>query len=622
MMKTYDVDQGLDMHEKQAGMRFHHPTSRADFSVWAPRCQSVHLKVEGQAEKIPLLRDDFGYWNLGDDVDLFAPFDYSLILDDRIERPDPASHYQPEGVHSPSRAINHHQFQWNDQDWKGLDQKDLIFYEIHVGTFSRRGDFQGVIDRLGELQELGITAIEIMPVSSFPGHRNWGYDGVQPYAVQNSYGGPDEFKRLIDAAHQLNLAVFLDVVYNHMGPEGNYLRDFGYYFTDRYHTPWGDAINFDDRYSFAVRNYFIQNALHWLEHYHLDGLRLDAVHAIYDSGALHFLDELSLRTENLSRKLTRPLYLFAESDLNDSRLIRTRSEGGYNLSGQWSDDFHHSVHACLTGERDGYYEDFGSIRNIQKALSRGFVYEGEYSAHRKRKHGNRSGDLNADRLIFCIQNHDQVGNRMLGERLPSLVSFEQLRLAAGLLLLSPSIPLLFMGEEYGETAPFLYFISHTDESLVEAVRKGRKDEFKHFAWKGEAPDPQSEDTYNRSKLNRNLIKEPSNHSLYQLYKDLIAFRKDHPELVHPDRKSLSVELDESKNILITKRFDSSHRTSYIAVWNFNEDSSVAPLPREQSDYELVFSSSHERYGNGQQKNMSSNKREIPGFGFLVFRRKN
>jgi maltooligosyltrehalose trehalohydrolase len=363
-----------------------------------------------------------------------------------------------------------------------------------------------------------------MPIAQFPGSRNWGYDGVFPFCVQSSYGGEQGFKRFIEAAHERKISVILDVVYNHLGPEGNYLRAFGPYFTDEYRTPWGEALHFDGRDSDHVRHFFLMNALMWQHEFHLDGLRLDAVHAIKDGSAMPFLAELAEQSEREARVLGRRFHLIAESDLNDVRLVRPREQGGHGLAAMWADDFHHAVHTLLTGERSGYYEDFGLVEDLVWAWREGFVYAGQYSRHRRRQHGNSPRGLRRDQLIVCAQNHDQVGNRARGDRLSTLVDFESLKLAAGLLLLSPYVPLLFMGEEYGETAPFLYFTSHGDADLIEAVRKGRREEFASFDWKGEVPDPQDETTFVRSKLDPMR----GDSVLQDLYRELIRLRRTLP----------------------------------------------------------------------------------------------
>ena len=472
-----------------------------DFTVWAPFALSVSLKfVAPEQRLVPLKKSERGYWHTRAEGCLPAT-QYRYLLDGERERPDPASQYQPDGVHGPSEVVDHAAFRWTDSGWKGLPLPSMIMYELHTGTFTTEGTFEAIIPRLGDLKDLGINTIGLMPVAQFPGDRNWGYDGVYPYAVQNSYGGPEGLKRLVNACHQMELAVSLDVVYNHLGPEGNYLWDFGPYFTDRYKTPWGEAINFDGPYSDEVRNYFIANALHWITEYHIDALRIDAIHGIFDFSARHFLQELGEAVRLHAQSVRRDVYVIPESDLNDVRVIRPVEVGGHGLDAQWNDDFHHALHTLLTGERNGYYEDFGKIEHLEKALREGFIYSGEYSPFRKRRHGSSSKDRPGLQFVVFSQNHDQVGNRMRGERLSGLVPFEALKLAAGAVLLAPNIPLLFMGEEYGEKAPFLYFVSHGDKALIEAVRKGRNDEFKHFAWNGEPPDPQDERTFLASKIN-------------------------------------------------------------------------------------------------------------------------
>ena len=509
-----------------------------EFILWSPLKEkaAVHL-VSPQDKLLQMEKQELGYWYVK--ADKIEPGTlYYYQLEDGEDRPDPASHFQSQGVHEASEVIDHNNTAWNDRQWTGISQEDMILYELHVGTFTEEGTFKAIIPRLADLAELGVNAIEIMPVSQFSGDRNWGYDGVYPYAAQNSYGRPEDFKQLVDAAHQQGIAIFLDVVYNHFGPEGNYLAHHAPYFTDTYHTPWGDAINFDDAYSYGVRNYFIENALYWLEIYHIDGLRLDAIQAIYDRSAKHILQEIAERVEELSQKVGRKLYLIAESDLNDVRVIRPPELGGYGIDAQWSDDFHHSLRTVLTKESGGYFADFGSYEQLAKAYQNTFVYDGEYSQFRKRYHGDSPGDRQGHQFVVCIQNHDQIGNRMLGERISDLIDFERTKLAAGALLLSPYIPLLFMGQEYGEESPFLYFVSHSDPELVEAVREGRKKEFTDFHVGEEFPDPQSEETFNSSKLHWERKDEGEHKVLWQLYQKLINLRHTIPALKKLDKQNL------------------------------------------------------------------------------------
>lgn len=571
----------------------HLDTYKYEFVVWAPFLKSVKLKTVFPDEGVILMEKDAnGYWR--SKVKNISPgAKYFFRLDDR-DRPDPASHFQPEGVHGPSQIIDHGSFHWEDANWKGIILPNMVMYELHIGTFTRDGTFDAVIPRLPEIRDLGINAIEIMPVAQFPGERNWGYDGVFPFSVQNSYGGPEGFKRLVNECHKKGIAVVLDVVYNHIGPEGNYLWDYGPYFTDKYKTLWGMAINFDDAYSNDVRNFFIENALHWFKNYHIDALRLDAIHGISDLSARPFLQELAERVEGFSSREGKRFYLIAESDLNDTRVIRPREIGGFGIHAQWCDDFHHSLHTLLTGEKDGYYIDFGRIEHLVKSIREGFVYSGEYSEYRKRNHGNSSKDRPADQFIVFSQNHDQVGNRMLGERLTNLVSFESLKLAAGAVLLSPYIPLLFMGEEYGETSPFQYFVSHSDKALIEAVRKGRQEEFASFEWKEEVPDPQAESTFLNSKINIKLHQHGKHNVLFRFYKELIRLRKEIPVLCNLIKKDMEVKGFEEEKALFVRRWFKGDEV--FSLYNFNEKDIKIKLMLPEGTWERILDSSSEDWG--------------------------
>jgi maltooligosyltrehalose trehalohydrolase len=573
---------------------------QCQFTVWAPRAQQIDVRISDRADPtgqaapgrvIAMERDERGYFRaLVGDV---KPGDlYVYRLDDEKERPDPASRRQPLGVHKPSQVVDTH-FAWQDQDWKGLSLESYIVYELHVGTFTRAGTFSAILHHLDMLKELGVNAIEIMPVAQFPGGRNWGYDGVYPFAVQQSYGGPDELKRLVNACHQQGIAVVLDVVYNHLGPDGNYLWDYGYYFTERYHTPWGSAVNFDGEHSDEVRRYFIENALYWVTEFHIDALRLDAVHAIMDFSAQPFLDELTVAVHQQADHLKRNIHLIAESDLNDTRIIRPRATGGFNMDSQWSDDFHHAVHALLTGESSGYYADYGSLEHLARVLQLGYVYAGDYSPYRQRRHGNSPHEMDASKFVVCVQNHDQVGNRMLGERLTQLVSFEQLKLAAGLLLLSPFIPMLFMGEEYGEDAPFQYFVSHLNADLVEAVRTGRKEEFSSFAWEGDVPDPQAEKTFVRSQLNHQLRHIGHHRVLFDLYKELIRLRTTLPPLATLSKEQMQVETFEEQQVLSVRRWQDNKQV--FVVYHFGEEATSIELPIPEGKWRKLFDSADESW---------------------------
>ena len=573
-----------------------------EFTVWAPLLEKVAVEaVDSQGEVtslLPMDKDDRGYWH-AKAPELPAGTRYRYQIEDEegtVESwPDPASRYQPEGVHGPSEVIDHSKYQWRDQNWQGVRLPDYVIYEVHIGTFTSEGTFEAAIARLKDLVDLGITALEIMPVAQFPGERNWGYDGVYPYAVQNSYGGPTGLKKLVDACHEHGLAVIMDVVYNHLGPEGNYTGKYGPYTTDSYNTPWGNAINFDDAYSYGVRNYCIQNAISWLRDYHIDALRLDAVHAIYDFGAKHILQALAEAVDKFNDDHSYRTYLIAESDLNDPRLIRPVVQGGYQLDSQWSDDFHHALHTRLTGETVGYYSDFDSLEMLASAVQERFAYSGQYSSFRRRNHGSPALDLPSYRFVVCNQNHDQVGNRMMGDRFTHLISFEGLKLAAGMTILSPYIPLLFMGEEYGEKAPFLYFVDHGDKDLLEAVRQGRKEEFRAFHREGTPPDPGSPDTLRQSTLNwptdssTQLTKEQQ--ILYKFYKYLLQVRRDcqimnishHPEIKAEHTKDLLYFTRQKKN------------GDLLCLANFGEVTEKTELPLDNKTWHQKVDSSNPQW---------------------------
>jgi len=570
---------------------------RCRFMVWAPLAERVEVRLVSPNERVvPLERYSQGYHRaVLDDCRPPQHYVYRLFKDqagDPIERPDPASHCQPEGVHGPSQVVEPH-FDWEDADWHGLPLTKYIIYELHVGTFTPEGTFDAVIDHLEELKELGITAVELMPVAQFPGARNWGYDGVYPFAVQNSYGGPQGLKRLVNACHLKGLAVILDVVYNHLGPEGNYLRDFGPYFTDFYRTPWGEAVNFDGPHSDDVRRYFIEYVLYWIEDCHIDALRIDAVHAILDFSARPFLETLARTVHRAADRLNRRIHCIAESALNDTRIIRPRELGGFALDAQWNDDFHHALHALLTGEQSGYYQDFGGLHHLARAWRRGFVYDGQYSRFRQRAHGNSSRSIPAQQLVVFAQNHDQIGNRMLGERLSGLVSFESLKLAAGLVLLSPFIPLVFMGEEYGETAPFQYFIEHSDPELVNAVRAGRRREFEAFGWQAEPPDPQDEATFLEAKLDRTLRETSLGRVLPEFYRELIRLRKEIAALAQLSKKHLNVVADYDHRILYARRRTGSDEA--FLIFGFNSQQVAVPVPLPGGRWKKILDSADQRW---------------------------
>jgi len=561
--------------------------------VWAPGARiDLHL-ITPRDRLVPMEPSGNGYHQA--DVDGVEPGTlYRYRLNEAKEHPDPASRLQPEGVHGPSQVLEPH-FPWSDGSWHGLPLTGYIIYELHTGTFTPEGTFEAIVPHIDELKELGITAIELMPIAQFPGGRNWGYDGVYPFAAQNSYGGPQELKRLVDRCHGKGIAVVLDVVYNHLGPEGNYFRDFGPYFTNRYRTPWGEAINYDGPWSDEIRRFFIENALYWTIECHIDALRLDALHEIKDQSALGFVAELAGRVREAGEELNRHIHLFAESNQNRAALVRPRELGGCTLDAYWNDDYHHAVHAILTGERTGYYADYGGIDGLAKALREGFIYSGQYSAVRNCRYGESSRDVPARRFAVFSQNHDQIGNRLMGERLSQLVSLEGLKLAAGIVLLSPFIPLLFMGEEYAERAPFLYFISHSDPELVDAVRRGRKEEFSSFVWTGEPPDPFDESTFLRSKLDHSLPQQGHHRMLRNFYKELIRLRKETPALSHlsKDDMDVSASLQNERWLWFRRWKDGSQA---LAAFNFTDEHVQAVLQVTPGRWHKTLDSADKSWG--------------------------
>jgi maltooligosyltrehalose trehalohydrolase len=551
--------------------------NKCSFLVWAPRASSVEISFsEPRDRKVSMQPAERGYFRaIVDDVAPGALYRYRL--NGETERPDPASRSQPQGVHGPSQIVDD-RYEWNVSNWRGLPLEKYVIYEVHVGTFTTEGTFDAIIPRLARLRELGITAMELMPVAQFPGDRNWGYDGVYPFAVQSSYGGPAALKRLVDECHRHEIAVVLDVVYNHLGPEGNYLAEFAPYFTDSYATPWGSAINFDQAGSDEVRHYFIENALQWIVDFRIDALRLDAVHAIVDLSARPFLGELRAVVHTKAAELGRDVQLILESNRNDSRMIRSDAAGGWGYDAVWNDDFHHSLHVLLTGEREGYYEDYSGVEDLAGCIRDGFLYAGRYSSFRQMSYGRSSKDIPAKRFVVFTQDHDQIGNRRLGDRLSQTLSVEQLKLAAGTVLLSPFIPMLFMGEEYAESAPFQYFVSHGDAELIEAVRRGRKEEFERFGWSEDAPDPQDESTFLESKLNWDLQKEGSHRALWDFYRELLRLRRELPPLARLDKESLKVTTLAHEKVLSVRRWATSGQVLIMLHFDGGWTDLALPVP--------------------------------------------
>jgi maltooligosyltrehalose trehalohydrolase len=518
------------------------------FRVWAPAIERVDVKIGERAW--PFAQVEGGWWEVSVG-EAGQGTDYGFVLNgEDAVLPDPRSLCQPYGVHGLSQVLDQSAFAWTDDSWRAQALKDAVIYELHVGTFTAEGTFAAAEVRLEYLKTLGVTHVELMPVASFPGTRGWGYDGVDLFAPQETYGGPDALKHFVNAAHMHGLAVLLDVVYNHLGPAGNYLARFGPYFTANHHTPWGDAVNFEDAGSHETRRFFIDNAKMWLRDYHFDGLRLDAVHAYMDRSAIHFMEQLGAEVRALERETGRSYAVIAESDLNDPRVVTERERGGYGLDAQWSDDFHHALDALLTGERGGYYADFGSMADLAKALREVFVYDGRYSAYRDRVHGRPVEGLPAWRFLGYAQNHDQVGNRAKGERLNALTTPARARIAAALVMTSPFVPMLFQGEEWAATSPFLFFTDH-EEELGRLVSEGRKKEFTAFGWKPEEiPDPQDEATFARSRLKWDEIGEPDHAGVLGWYRELIALRRSSADFVCGD---VRVDFSEEDRWLTLRR---------------------------------------------------------------------
>ena len=593
---------GASLHEGTVGFR-----------VWAPRCRSVDVVLEGR-RPVAMRRGEDGLWDLAL-PDVRAGTRYRYRLDGERSRPDPVSRYQPDGVHGHSVVVDPAEFVWTDREFPGHEPADLVVYELHVGAYTAAGTFEGIIPRLGALRDLGVTAIELMPVAEFPGSRNWGYDGVHLFAPQSTYGGPRGRRRLVDACHARGLSVILDVVYNHLGPEGNYLAEYGPYFTDRYRTPWGLAVNFDGPESGGVRGFVIENARAWVREFHIDGLRLDAIHAIWDASPVHILAELAEAVRAEARALGRRACVIAESHDNDRRLVLPCDDGGLGLDAVWSDDFHHTLHTRLTGERTGYYVDFvaGSARTpsnlLRRVLTDGFAYQGEHSEYFGRARGTPSADLEGDRFVVFLQNHDQVGNRARGDRLSTLVSFEALKLAAAVLFIAPAIPLLFMGEEYGETAPFQFFTSFLDPALAEAVRQGRAKEFERFAWQGTVPDPGSPATFVRSRLDHSLATARRHRELREYYHHWLGLRRSHPALGARGKGLVRASLDPGGTVLtVTRGAKSGPEVALLA----NLTPASQPVAEPPTAWRILLDSDDTRFaGTGSAK-------PLQGFQVLLY----
>ena len=575
------------------------PDGSCKFLLWASRAKKVDVRIEdaGVARKertISLEALDRGYFfGVVKNVEPGALYQY--VLDGKTVRPDPVSRFQPRGVHGPSQVVDD-RFDWSDDEWRGLELKKYVLYELHVGTFTPEGTFDAIIPRIATLKQLGITVLEIMPVAQFPGGRNWGYDGVYQFAVQDSYGGPTALKRLVNACHQQGMGVVLDVVYNHLGPEGNYLGEFGPYFTEAYRTPWGAALNFDGPNNDEVRRYFIQNALQWINEFHFDGLRLDAINAIVDTSPRKFLEELSVECHAAGAQLKRPVYLIAESERNDAKVVAPGEVGGWGLDASWDDDFHHVLHVLMTGEHNGYYEDYSGVEDLARAFRDGFVYVGQYSAFRQKRQGMPTDDLDGEHFVVFSQNHDQIGNRMLADRYSQTMSLDKLKLAAAVVLLSPYIPMLFMGEEYGEPAPFQYFVSHEDKGLIEAVRKGREEEFARFNWPHKLPDPQDESTFLRSKMNWQLQNGGEHKTIREFYRELLALRARIPALATLSKSNQEVVAFAEQKTLFVRRW--SGDSQVFIAFHFGDGAVEIDAPVPQGRWKKIMNSTDHNAPDG------------------------
>jgi len=569
-----------------------------EFAVWAPLPELVRLDVDGTLH--PMTRSEDGWWRAT--VDAHVDARYGFVLDDdETVLPDPRSPRQPDGVHERSQLWNPTTVAWTDSGWSGKSVEGAVIYELHVGTFTPDGTFDSTIERLDYLVDLGVDFVELMPVNSFSGTRGWGYDGVLWYSVQESYGGPDGLVRLVDACHARGLGILIDAVFNHLGPSGNYLPKYGPYLTEA-NTGWGQGVNVSEAGADEVRRYILDCALRWMRDFHADGLRLDAVHALADHTAIHILEEMSTETDSLAEQLGRPLSLIAESDLNDPRLITPRDRGGYGMTAQWDDDIHHAIHTAVSGERQGYYSDFGSLESLANTLKHGYFHAGTYSSFRHRRHGRPldTATIPATRLLAYTSDHDQVGNRAVGDRPSQNLTFGQLAVKAALVLASPYTAMLFMGEEWASSSPFQFFTSHPEPELARATAEGRKAEFAAHGWDAdEIPDPQDIETFSRSKLKWDELDSGDHARLLELYRALIALRHDEPDLADPWLDHMSVDYDEEQ------RWIALHRGAFTLVCNMGEETVTVPVAGE-----VVLASADPTVGAGT---------ELPGQSFTILR---
>ena len=576
---------------------------KTDFDVWAPKANTMTLLADGR--KLSMSRGDNGWWHV-QHAELPGDIDYGYLIDDAdTPVPDPRSRRQPDGVHALSRTFDPGLHEWHDGDWVSPGLDGGVIYELHIGTFTPEGTFDAAIGKLDYLVDLGVRYVELLPVNAFNGTHNWGYDGVLWYAVQETYGGPEGYQRFVDAAHQAGLGVIQDVVYNHLGPSGNYLPMFGPYLSEGKGNTWGDSLNLDGPLSDVVRRYILDNVLMWFRDFHVDGLRLDAVHALHDERAVHILEEMAVETENCARELGKPLFLIAESDLNDPRLITPRELNGYGLSGQWSDDFHHAAHTNLTGENGGYYEDFDSLAALAKVLKDGFLHDGSFSSFRGRAHGRPINKevVEARQLVTCIQNHDQIGNRAAGDRLSASLDYSRLALGAVLNLTVPFTPMIFMGEEFGASTPWQFFTSHPEPELGKATAEGRLREFERMGWDpATVPNPQDPSTFANSKLDWSEVDQDGHAKLHDLYRSLLQLRADRPDLTDQDLRSVNVDFDEVGRWLVL------HRGDTAVALNFADAPREVPVPFNGSSKVLLETAPAELYGDALQ---------LPAYGAAV-----
>ncbi len=579
------------------------------FRVWAPNHETMSLRVDDRSP-VAMMAARNGYFELAAEAPPGTR--YQFVLPGGDELPDPASRSQPDGVHGPSEVVDP-SFEWTDGDWTGVPPGESVYYELHVGTFTAAGTFEAIIPELPRLKALGITLIELLPIAQFPGRRNWGYDGVYPYAAQQSYGGLRGLQRLVDACHGHGIGVALDVVHNHLGPEGNYAARFGPYFTNDYRTPWGAALNFDGRGSDEVREFFIRSAIFWMQAAHIDALRLDAAHTIRDAyRAISFLEDLSSRVREAEAHSGRSLRLIAETSLNDSRYLQPVDEGGRGLDGQWNDDFQHALHALLTGERAGYYIDYGDIQSLVRCYAEGYRFQGEPSKYYGRRHGRPSTHIDPSRLVVFDQNHDQVGNRPWSDRLAAILDFESLKLAAAAVILSPYVPLIFMGEEWGEVAPFWFFVDHGDPALVDAIRRGRTREYAAMGLTAKIADPGSPATFEACRIDPRRGVSGQGLLLQRVYAELFRLRKSEPLLYTLTRDGLSVAAESPTSLVITRQAAGDLLALHL---NFAHEPQAFPAPA--GSRVLFDSAANEWGGPGTQNRHTAPFMQAPRSAMLV-----